>query len=109
MRFQTALDAVFFGNAEAQLLLHAPTQVGDGTTTVVILAGELLRESKAFIEEGVHPRAIMRSFRQAGALAVQHVQVTPPAPSPGPAHPDAQASALTPRPAGTGSDICYIV
>jgi hypothetical protein len=31
-------------------------QVGDGTTTVVILAGELLKESKAFIEEGVHPQ-----------------------------------------------------
>ena len=31
-------------------------QVGDGTTTVVILAGELLKECKAFIEEGVHPQ-----------------------------------------------------
>ena len=31
-------------------------QVGDGTTTVVILAGELLRECKAFVEEGVHPQ-----------------------------------------------------
>lgn len=31
-------------------------QVGDGTTTVVILAGELLKECKAFVEEGVHPR-----------------------------------------------------
>lgn len=56
--------------------MHVPlTQVGDGTTTVVILAGELLRECKAFIEEGVHPRAIIRSFRQAGTMAVQHIQV----------------------------------
>lgn len=31
-------------------------QVGDGTTTVVILAGELLKECKAFLEEGVHPQ-----------------------------------------------------
>lgn len=31
--------------------------MGDGTTTVVILAGELLRECKAFVEEGVHPQA----------------------------------------------------
>ena len=31
-------------------------QVGDGTTTVVILAGELLKECKAFFEEGVHPQ-----------------------------------------------------
>jgi T-complex protein 1 subunit eta len=31
-------------------------QVGDGTTTVVLLAAELLREAKAFIDDGVHPR-----------------------------------------------------
>lgn len=36
--------------------LGNPMQVGDGTTTVVILAGELLKECKAFIEEGVHPQ-----------------------------------------------------
>lgn len=34
----------------------AGAQVGDGTTTVVILAGELMKECKAFIEEGVHPQ-----------------------------------------------------
>lgn len=49
-------------------------QVGDGTTTVVILAGEFLRESKPFVEEGVHPQSLIRSFRQAGQLAVQQVK-----------------------------------
>lgn len=49
-------------------------QVGDGTTTVVILAGEFLRESKPFVEEGVHPQSLIRSFRQAGELAVQRVK-----------------------------------
>jgi T-complex protein 1 subunit eta len=29
-------------------------EVGDGTTSVTILAGELLKESKAFIDEGMH-------------------------------------------------------
>ena len=48
--------------------------MGDGTTTVVILAGEFLRESKAFVEEGVHPQTIIRSFREAGRLAVQHIK-----------------------------------
>lgn len=32
-------------------------QVGDGTTTVVLLAAEFLKECKAFVEEGVHPQA----------------------------------------------------
>ena len=31
-------------------------EVGDGTTTVVLLAAEFLRECKAFVEEGVHPQ-----------------------------------------------------
>jgi len=44
-------------------------EVGDGTTSVVILAGELLKESKSFVEEGVHPRIIVRGFRAACELA----------------------------------------
>jgi len=38
------------------VLLLPCMQVGDGTTSVVILAGEFLKEAKAFIEEGAHPR-----------------------------------------------------
>ncbi len=53
---------------------YSAMQVGDGTTTVVILAGEFLRESKPFVEEGVHPQSLIRSFRQAGQLAVQKVK-----------------------------------
>ena len=40
----------------------------------MILAGEFLRESKPFVEEGVHPQSLIRSFRQAGQLAVQQVK-----------------------------------
>lgn len=54
--------------------LSQDAEVGDGTTTVVILAGEFLRESKPFVEEGVHPQSLIRSFRQAGQLAVQKVK-----------------------------------
>ena len=38
-------------------------QVGDGTTSVVLLAGEFLREAKPFIEDGVHPQNLIRSYR----------------------------------------------
>ncbi len=31
------------------------SEVGDGTTSVVLLAGEILKEAKAFIEDGMHP------------------------------------------------------
>lgn len=40
-------------------------QVGDGTTTVVLLAGEFLKEAKPFIEDGVHPQNLIRSYRTA--------------------------------------------
>jgi T-complex protein 1 subunit eta len=40
-------------------------EVGDGTTSVTIFAGELLKESRAFIEEGMHSQVIMKGFRNA--------------------------------------------
>lgn len=43
-------------------------QVGDGTTTVVLLAGEFLKEAKPFIEDGVHPQNLIRSYRTASYL-----------------------------------------
>lgn len=40
-------------------------EVGDGTTSVVVLTGELLRASKQFIEEGMSPQLIVKALRQA--------------------------------------------
>lgn len=48
-------------------------EVGDGTTSVVLLAGELLRQVKAFIDEGVHPQIVIRSFRRGSRLALQRI------------------------------------
>ena len=49
-------------------------EVGDGTTSVVILAGEFLKQFKGFVEEGVHPRVIIKSVRKATALALAKIQ-----------------------------------
>ena len=38
-------------------------EVGDGTTSVVILAGELLKEAKQCIEDGIAPQIIIKAFR----------------------------------------------
>ncbi|XP_068222841.1 T-complex protein 1 subunit eta [Palaemon carinicauda] len=48
-------------------------EVGDGTTTVVLLAGQFLHECKRLIEEGVHPHNIIRSFRKATRLAIEKI------------------------------------
>lgn len=49
-------------------------EVGDGTTSVVLLAGELLKEIKPLVEEGVSPQVIIKGFRKASVLAVQKVR-----------------------------------
>lgn len=38
---------------------------GDGTTTVILLVGELLKQAERFISEGVHPRVIVDGFEVA--------------------------------------------
>lgn len=43
-------------------------EVGDGTTSVVLLAGEMLKESKQFIEEGVSPHIIIKGYRKAAQM-----------------------------------------
>ena len=49
-------------------------KVGDGTTSVVLLTGEFLKQVKPFIEEGVHPRIIIKSLRKATQLAVEKIK-----------------------------------
>jgi len=47
------------------------SEVGDGTTTVILLAGELLKQSKQFVEDGVHPHHIVKSYRRATMEAIK--------------------------------------
>lgn len=35
---------------------------------MVLLAGEFLKEAKPYIEDGVHPHSLIRSYRTAGHL-----------------------------------------
>src|SRR5271157_5999275 len=37
-------------------------QCGDGTTTAVVLAGELLKRSESLLEQNVHPTVLTRGF-----------------------------------------------
>ncbi len=44
-------------------------ECGDGTTTAVVLAGELLVRAEDLIEQNVHPTVIVGGYRQAAAKA----------------------------------------
>lgn len=44
-------------------------QVGDGTTTVVVLAGGLLQKAEQLLSEGIHPTTIIKGYRDAAKKA----------------------------------------
>merc|ERR1711981_292854 len=48
-------------------------QVGDGTTSVVLTAGELLKQSKGFIDEGMHSSVIIKGYRESLTLCIDRI------------------------------------
>ncbi|PSN86574.1 thermosome subunit [Candidatus Marsarchaeota G1 archaeon BE_D] len=44
-------------------------EVGDGTTTAVVLAGELLTKANMLLEDNVHPSIIIEGYRKAASQA----------------------------------------
>ncbi|KAI1005646.1 putative T-complex protein 1 subunit eta [Podosphaera aphanis] len=49
-------------------------EVGDGTTSVVVLTGEILKEVKDHVEQGVSPQIIVKGLRRACAIAINKVK-----------------------------------
>ena len=45
-------------------------EVGDGTTTAVVIAGELLKNAEGLLTQGVHPTAIAEGYRMAASKAL---------------------------------------
>eukprot|EP00414_Alexandrium_minutum_P000720 CAMPEP_0113825280 /NCGR_PEP_ID=MMETSP0328-20130328/3669_1 /TAXON_ID=39455 /ORGANISM="Alexandrium minutum" /LENGTH=505 /DNA_ID=CAMNT_0000793231 /DNA_START=99 /DNA_END=1614 /DNA_ORIENTATION=+ /assembly_acc=CAM_ASM_000350 len=50
------------------------TEVGDGTTSVVILAAELLRRANELVKNNIHPTTIIVGYRLAMREAIKYVQ-----------------------------------
>ncbi|EXJ73739.1 T-complex protein 1 subunit eta [Cladophialophora psammophila CBS 110553] len=49
-------------------------EVGDGTTSVVVLAGEILKEVKELVEQGVSTQTIVKGLRRASAMAINKIK-----------------------------------
>jgi thermosome len=45
-------------------------EVGDGTTTAVVLAGELLKKAEELLEQGIHPSLIVSGYGKAADKAI---------------------------------------
>ncbi|MBC7107575.1 MAG: TCP-1/cpn60 chaperonin family protein [Methanomassiliicoccales archaeon] len=50
------------------------SECGDGTTTSVILAGELLKKAEALLDQKVHPTIVVNGYRMAAAEAVKTLE-----------------------------------
>ena len=46
-------------------------EVGDGTTTAVVLAGELLKRAEELLDQDIHPTVIARGYRLASTKALE--------------------------------------
>jgi thermosome len=72
------LDEVEVEHPAAKMMVEvAKTQddmVGDGTTTAVVLAGELLRRAEELLDQNIHPTVIVSGFRKAAKRAVDSLE-----------------------------------
>ena len=72
---RTILDEMDVQHPAAKMMVEvAKTQdneVGDGTTTVVVLSGELLGKAEELIEKNVHPTIIIDGYKKAAEKALE--------------------------------------
>jgi thermosome len=70
----TILEKMDVEHPAAKMIIEvAKTQdktVGDGTTTAVIIAGELLRQAEELVEQKIHPSTIIAGYKKAMEIAV---------------------------------------
>ncbi|HSQ52827.1 MAG TPA: thermosome subunit beta, partial [Acidobacteriota bacterium] len=75
---RTVLDEMDIQHPAAKMMVEvAKTQddeVGDGTTTSVIIAGELLSKAETLIEKNVHPTVIIDGYRKAAVKALETLE-----------------------------------
>lgn len=69
----TILQSIPFDNPAAKVLVNISKvqdeEVGDGTTTVTVLAAELLREAEKLVNRKIHPQTIIDGYRIANKAA----------------------------------------
>lgn len=69
----TILDEIQIEHPAAKMIVEiAKTQedeVGDGTTTAVVFAGELLKNAERLLEQDVHPTVITKGYRKSAEKA----------------------------------------
>ena len=74
----TILKSIHVNNPAAKILIEISKSqddaVGDGTTTVAVLAGELLRQAEKLVQMKIHPQTVIEGFRMARDIARKKLQ-----------------------------------
>jgi len=74
----TILKSVLIDNPAAKVLIDISKvqddEVGDGTTSVCVLAGEFLRQAAELIEKKMHPQTVVEGYRLAREAALAALQ-----------------------------------
>ncbi|KAI9483623.1 MAG: T-complex protein 1 subunit beta [Benjaminiella poitrasii] len=76
----TILKSIALDNAAAKVLVNISKvqddEVGDGTTSVCVLAAELLREAEQLVNQHIHPQTIIEGYRLASAAAYKTLEAS---------------------------------
>jgi len=74
----TILEEMDIDNPTAEMIVEvAETQeeeAGDGTTTAVAIAGELLKNAEELLEQDIHPTAVIKGFHLASEQAREEIE-----------------------------------
>jgi thermosome len=74
----TVLDEIDVQHPVAKMMIEvAKTQdkeVGDGTTTAVVLAGELLKKAEGLLEQNIHPSVVIAGYQKASDKAIETLE-----------------------------------
>jgi thermosome len=74
----TVLDEIDVQHPAAKMMIEVSKtqdkEVGDGTTTAVILAGELLKQAVELLEENIHPSIIISGYQKAADKAIETLE-----------------------------------
>jgi thermosome len=75
---RTILDEMDIQHPAAKMMVEVAKaqddEVGDGTTTAVIIAGELLGQAEDLVNKNVHPTVIIDGYRKAGNKALETLE-----------------------------------
>lgn len=76
----TILKSIALDNAAAKVLVNISKvqddEVGDGTTSVAVLAAELLREAEKLVDKKIHPQTIIEGYRIASHAALSALEAS---------------------------------